>query len=116
MKKLHERRADALLDYLSALPDDHWASEEEIIAALPEYFISKPRPNATSLDGNIYAAMNLINKRGGVIVVNNNRRAYKLATKEDAEAFKKNTSIKELGPLYERQTSVTSQRNITLLT
>ncbi len=89
MKKLHERRADALLDYLSALPDDHWASEEEIIAALPEYFISKPRPNATSLDGNIYAAMNLINKRGGVIVVNNNRRAYKLATKEDAEAFKK---------------------------
>lgn len=84
-----ERRADALLNYLSTLPEDYWASEEEIIAALPGVFVAKPRPNATTLDGNIYQAMNLINKRGGVIVVNNNKRCYKIATKTDAKSVQR---------------------------
>lgn len=82
-------KAAALLDYLKTKPTKMWTTQEEIIFMLPEYFKAKKTSTATTLDRAIYSAMQLINQSGEILVINNGKRAYKVATKEEAVQYAK---------------------------
>lgn len=83
-------KTTALVEYLKTKPIDHWSSEEEIIGALPTYFKAKHSHVRTSLDTSIYACMEKTQQELETIIINNGKRAYKLATKQEAEEYADN--------------------------
>lgn len=85
--KTIEQKSAALLDYLKTMPTDKWTTQEEIIVMLPQYFTAQKTNTATTLDRSIHSCVDYINQHGEYIIANNGRRAYKIASEEDAKDY-----------------------------
>lgn len=82
-----DQKAKALLNYLIAMPKNKWTTQEEIIVMLPEFFTAQHSNTATTLDRSIHSCVDFINQQGEYIIANNGKRAYKIATEEDAKDY-----------------------------
>lgn len=83
-----QSKTKALIEYLKELPHDHWATQEEIIAALPDHFKSRANKGGTTLDRSIHQCMQVTQKGDcDDLIINNRKRAYKLATLAEAKAY-----------------------------
>lgn len=108
----------ALIEYLKTKPIDHWSTEEEIINALPEHFKAITPKGGTSLNRTIHTCMELTHWEAENIIINNGKRAYKLATiKEATEYTEKHFGLifKKLKKIWRVRKAITEEDNYDLL-
>lgn len=88
MTTLNQKK-EALVDYLKTKPIDYWTTQEEIICMLPEHFKNNKSNSGTTLDRSIHKVMMMTQNEHKDIIINNGKRAYKIATKEEAVDYAK---------------------------
>lgn len=88
---LHEK---ALVLYDLLIKREDWTTQETICELLPEYFPAKKSASATTLNRQIYDAMYYINDNFDLIVINDNKRRYKIANEDEAIEFIKTQTMR----------------------
>ena len=89
-------KAEVLINYLSKTPKDQFIPEEQIINDNPDWFSWKKSDGGTTLDRSLNDVLHFINKHEDInaIIVNNHKRAYKLANCEEAKLYRDNLKMK----------------------